>query len=742
MWCWHRIRESESGLCPACRTPYGEDPHQFSAVDVEEAIKQNKAAIKREKHHHKQQQQHTSNSADDNDGELVVIEAPKDRTQLANMRVIRRNLVYAVGLPLNIATEEILRRPEYFGQYGKIAKIVLNRSQVTAAGDPRRASASAYVTYVYKEDSLACILALDGFYMENRNIRASYGTSKYCSAFIKGMRCNNPECTYLHEMGSAEDTFTKQEIQAGYVTSGRDVLARQQQIVAEQLKLAGASGNGPPRKRIGGGGPSGTGKASSHPVFPPPEFEEANKAPPILVPPPASVARSVSLSNNATPVSNKTPAARAASMVIPANAAPGVTLNSATRKASGATAASVVAGVHTVSAKIEEPQRTSLTPLTPLKRTTKAAPRSSSLVIPSSTGVTDLEKLVPLRNATKKNGVRPSSVTTSSISSMSTSAPNTPPPEDTLASIGGDVIGPPLPNRTISLGLEPVLSASIEELGGDPISLESLDRSNSSSCLGGELFTGQLPNSGQKPVIGAPIGSGKDKWNSNQVAGLQTGAFLSGNSNSGIWGASLNGPSNSSLAPGPTNSLGMNTFSAIGNSAFGGNSSSSALASILGINLPTGSGSLQESTSLWSAAPQSPTPLSSLNGSALPLQGSVGGISGYNDNNSMIGGVPIGGTSIGSRAGGGGGNTTKSSDIALLQSLLPGVHITSGNDPLCFGGIGGSGWSVAPGTPQGLGGSVYRADGMSNEWGSNNNHNNKSVGAVGQNGQRRGPGIW
>ena len=74
--------------------------------------------------------------------------------------------------------------------------------------------------------------------MDGRNIRASYGTSKYCSAFIKNVRCNNPDCTYLHCMGDAEDTFTKQEIQAGYVTSGRDVLARQQQIVAEQLSAA------------------------------------------------------------------------------------------------------------------------------------------------------------------------------------------------------------------------------------------------------------------------------------------------------------------------------------------------------------------------------------------------------------------------------------------------------------------------------------------------------------------------
>eukprot|EP00540_Astrosyne_radiata_P019268 CAMPEP_0116845262 /NCGR_PEP_ID=MMETSP0418-20121206/13163_1 /TAXON_ID=1158023 /ORGANISM="Astrosyne radiata, Strain 13vi08-1A" /LENGTH=162 /DNA_ID=CAMNT_0004476341 /DNA_START=348 /DNA_END=833 /DNA_ORIENTATION=- len=162
MWCWHRIRESESGLCPACRTPYGDDPHEFSAVDVEEVLKANKekaAAEKRERERLRQQSISGSGSDVGSDGEGAggglgrgQMDLPKDRTQLANMRVIRRNLVYAVGLPPPIASEETLRRPEYFGQYGKLSKIVLNRNNTTT-GDPRRASASAYVTFVHKEDT-------------------------------------------------------------------------------------------------------------------------------------------------------------------------------------------------------------------------------------------------------------------------------------------------------------------------------------------------------------------------------------------------------------------------------------------------------------------------------------------------------------------------------------------------------------------------------------------------------------
>lgn len=181
MWCWHRIKESESGLCPACRTPYGDDPHEFSAVDMEEVVKANKekaAAEKREKDRQRAQQAAAAGGSGSmgpggvpgvggmhigggSDGDLAVAmngctrcsDPPKDRNTLANMRVIRRNLVYAVGLPPSVATEDALKKGEYFGQYGKLLKIVLNRNH-NGNGDPRRASASAYVTFQHKVSRL------------------------------------------------------------------------------------------------------------------------------------------------------------------------------------------------------------------------------------------------------------------------------------------------------------------------------------------------------------------------------------------------------------------------------------------------------------------------------------------------------------------------------------------------------------------------------------------------------------
>lgn len=132
-----------------------------------------------------------------------------DRRHLHNYRVVQRNLVYVIGLPSSVAvSEEHLRRPEYFGQYGKISKVVIHRNHSAS-----HATVSGYITFTHKEDARACIQAIDGFWIDGHMLRASFGTTKYCNNFIRGVPCNNPECVYLHDLGEDEDRFTKEEIQ-------------------------------------------------------------------------------------------------------------------------------------------------------------------------------------------------------------------------------------------------------------------------------------------------------------------------------------------------------------------------------------------------------------------------------------------------------------------------------------------------------------------------------------------------
>jgi len=767
MWCWHRIRESESGLCPACRTPYGDDPHQFSAVDVDEVLKANKekeAAAKRERDRLRQQSDSNQHASDAEtiaaltSGKVGQMEVPADRSMLANMRVIRRNLVYAVGLAPSIAQEEILRKSAYFGQYGRIAKIVLNRNQTTASGDTRRASASAYVTFVHKEDTLSCILALDGFYLDGRNIRASYGTSKYCSAFIKNMRCNNPDCTYLHEMGYIEDTFTKQEIQAGYVTSGRDVLARQQQIMAQAL--ASVSGNGStPRRKVGGGGPSGTGRASASPVFPPPTFDEPQKPQLALVPPPPSasaIGRSITTGSGFPPISSSSSQATTAAnggtstvssaklarsssagakatvvapptappKKIPPKTIPAAAAATSTKKkaaptpapapapappaapepsaaailasAPSATAASVVAGSRGKGPSVGTPSpHSTLTQLTPLKRASvakNAAKSAQNTAEPDNPG-----KFTSLRpSANKKNAVRnavsasTASLTAATVGSnantvqlpapvASSNQSKIPPLEKGPSSIGGTVIAAP---NVASVPIAPML-VTPNGLSDRQAStgLPTSSSNNSLGGLGGEVFNGPLetgainrPSAGSGNAIGI-----KDKWNSTPIGGDPVIPAPS----SGLWGSQSSAPNNGINGGFPSGSGG----GIIGGGNSGG---SSALASMLGINLPTGSGSLRD----WGDVPADPKPslLTTLNGTFMPVQGLNGTVIGQPSNsNGTIGGVTIGNPTPSATTSTIGGNSGNS-DIALLQSLLPGVHVTSGG-PSTMGLGGGNSWN-------------------------------------------------
>jgi hypothetical protein len=593
-------------------------------------------------------------------------------------------------------------------------------------------------------------------------------------------------------MGDVEDTFTKQEIQAGYVTSGRDVLARQQQIVQQALSAASGAAGSTPRRKIGGGGPSSTGRASANPVFPPPSYDEPSRptASVLVPPPPGTLTRAATIgagfptiaaanaaaASAAVPIPSKSGIVRASSAgsVTPASSAftgptPKGSIGSAVEvvrkgvigasgltpnvgpgtRPLGATAASVVAGVHSVSGSNEPPApHTTLTPLTPLKRSsvTKGGTKVSA-----GDGASELKtlnnsnlattKLTSLRAGGKKNGVK----APGSPSSDASPGKNQPPGRaDGVSSIGGAVIATPVavappviggsvgPNNGVNSSRPSAMSG----IGGEPL-----------SGLGGDVFN--MPRMSQSAIgNGAPIGSNKDKWNSTAIGG---DPVLAG----GFW---ANGSGN----PGHGPNMGQGGGGVIGGGTIGGGfggSGSSALASMLGINLPTGSGSLRETPNLWGAqqAPGGPPPIAALNGSSVPMQG-VGGYGSTNSNNGLIGGVTIGGgqAPMGPGAIGSGGNP---SDIALLQSLLPGVHITSGgsyNQGSGFGAIGGGGgdWNSAPGAnqsqqPAGSANLRMGAPQQPQQWngGLQSSLGGQPVGAIGQGatkqGQRQAPGsIW
>ena len=653
---------------------------------------------------------------------------------------------------------------------------------------------------------MACILALDGFYLDARNIRASYGTSKYCSAFIKNVRCNNPDCTYLHRMGDAEDMFTKQEIQAGYVTSGRDVLAKQQQ-------LAAANNSSSTRRRVGNGGPSGSGKVPSNPVFPPPTYEEPSRqSQSNLVPPPPStsstaqfppvsssvqrftstsgisgfssvaaagkMSRASSLPNSAisnsglqsssaasisSHGSNKSEASLTPAELLsrqqeqlrklhPQNNTTSTTsttnhksqsqsngmdrasslpVNPSTNSSTTqATAAAVVAGVHSTNRAGPPPPapHTTLTALTPLKRTSSVSDKNKQSFSNNETTQENNTKLSSLRNnstslvhgnQTNGGGIGPS-ITNSPSSSISSnngpsiSSAKLPSMENApigAGAIGGTVIGNNLSNLGTGLigSIGPRSTAPIpiggnsdtagkSIIGKEPAIIKSDSIPMDNSLVGGQTignFGGQAKNTVGRDLFSQSLLSGvgdTNQWgfpshNNNSgsdrlFGGTDNFGSLGGQ---GIWGneSSENTHVPRGFPPSNNNRIGNNPnglqSTAPGNNGGGLNmSGSSALASMLGIQLPTGVGTLRDS--LWASSTPVRSPQTSMKTNS-PAPTPIGSGIKKSNNGVIIGGgqIPVGGmhtSTIGNPNNNGAGNTN---DIKLLQSLLPGVHITSGN---------------------------------------------------------------
>jgi len=141
---------------------------------------------------------------------------------MSECRIITKNLIYVIGLSASIANKDKLSKWEYFGQYGTIIKIVVNRNKAYNQNNPHGPSFSAFVTFSKPSEASIAILSLDETMIENHLIRASFGTTKYCSFFLKGVECTNKDCLFLHKIADESDI-----IKRGDLNSNKTIFAKQ-----------------------------------------------------------------------------------------------------------------------------------------------------------------------------------------------------------------------------------------------------------------------------------------------------------------------------------------------------------------------------------------------------------------------------------------------------------------------------------------------------------------------------------
>ncbi|CAD8206771.1 unnamed protein product [Paramecium octaurelia] len=85
----------------------------------------------------------------------------QNKSLLAEIRIICKNLIYVIGLAPNIAKEDQLKKMEYFGQYGQIQKLIVIQSNTF-----NPPSHAAYITYRNEQEaSLAILVNIINIYL-------------------------------------------------------------------------------------------------------------------------------------------------------------------------------------------------------------------------------------------------------------------------------------------------------------------------------------------------------------------------------------------------------------------------------------------------------------------------------------------------------------------------------------------------------------------------------------------------
>ncbi|KAI0279819.1 hypothetical protein BGY98DRAFT_966813 [Russula aff. rugulosa BPL654] len=222
-FCWNHIRRNLNNKCPACRRDYSDEVGQFKPIN-------------------KQDQRRLAQQKKQRERERKDLDA-LGRRNLANVRVVQRNVVYVVGIGPRFAKEEListLRSNDYFGQYGRISKIILVKRTPPGSQAP---VVGLYITYHRREDAARCIGAVDGSASPGGGseiMRASYGTTKYCMSFLRGVNCPDHNCMNLHEWGDEKDCFTKEDLTTLQHTIKDTEVPRKQTVLGKKVDESSA----------------------------------------------------------------------------------------------------------------------------------------------------------------------------------------------------------------------------------------------------------------------------------------------------------------------------------------------------------------------------------------------------------------------------------------------------------------------------------------------------------------------
>jgi hypothetical protein len=202
LWCLSRLRtaceEGQVPRCPACRTPYDESRFQLREELSDERLAEKERL--REINRRKKERQLRQEQLERERQEQREYELAKRIRTMRQTFIVQRNLICIRGLHQSLWSEHTIRRSDMFGKTGRIQRVLF----VQGTG--------VYVEYADEVAATRAIQLYDGARWQGHEVHVSYGTVRYCEAFVQA--CEQYLKTFVE--------WKQSQIESAQWTSGRN----------------------------------------------------------------------------------------------------------------------------------------------------------------------------------------------------------------------------------------------------------------------------------------------------------------------------------------------------------------------------------------------------------------------------------------------------------------------------------------------------------------------------------------
>jgi hypothetical protein len=125
--------------------------------------------------------------------------ATEEVNTLKSMRVIQNSVIYVIGLKHEICDEELLKSKKFFGQYGEVEDVRINRTNLFTVKKEKMKYYRAYISYKNPLSASLAILSINLKKTEGLSkIDASFSATKLCKFFVKKKKCLVEGCHFMH----------------------------------------------------------------------------------------------------------------------------------------------------------------------------------------------------------------------------------------------------------------------------------------------------------------------------------------------------------------------------------------------------------------------------------------------------------------------------------------------------------------------------------------------------------------